>query len=458
MDEASLLAQIFTTTTLIYAFALVFCICLAVFVHEMGHYVAARLFKVKIRKFSIGFGREILGKTDSYGTRWSWSLWPLGGYVELFGYDSAPVPMLWDAELKAKRPYTLEEKSVAFCYKPLWQRIIIVAMGPIGNFIFALALLTFLYGVFGEHSTRPVINAIGQTSAAKDAGLLPGDHILKLDGQTIRRFEDVWEKSFYSEDEMIWTVRRGGQILEIPIRPKMYSYNDKKGIARSHGRVGAVGLYGFLLEDILSVDGISVRGNPENARSLILERLDNIVLLEIQMTLSTTEIFMTYPRSDMNRSLLDPSHKDYDTVILADNTNPYMLRHSLTDSIWYAGAKIYKFLDESIKFLHIALFGKGDSEPVGGLITMGKITGKALDSGWYMFAMLIVVFSVQIGFINLMPVPVLDGGYLLFFAYEAIAGRPLPAKVQDYALSLGLIALVGIMVIANITDIVKLWH
>ena len=458
MDSFLILVQQYAENIVLYTVALFLCISFVVFIHEMGHLLTAKLFGVRITKFSIGFGREILGRNDKHGTRWSLSLLPLGGYVELFGYDSAPEPMLWDREKRERRAFTEQERAVAFCFKPLWQRMLIVAMGPLANFLLAILILSSLYFVGGQGSTRPIVYAIAHGTAAEDAGLRPMDQILKLDGKKIRRFEDIWEKSWSPGADMVWTIRRGDKVFDLPIKSRSVSYHDAKGIYREHGRVGATNFPSVAFDQIISVNGIPVEGQPDKARAEILRSFGAPFIIEIRFAQDRQDNFTVFPVAEMNEDLLDPDSDGYELLRLDREKERFYLRHNFLDSIWYAGAKVYKFIDESIRFLRVAFFRDDGEQKLGGLVTMGKITGKAIDSGWYTFFMLIAVLSVQIGFINLLPIPVLDGGYLIFFTYEAIMGRPLSARIQDYALSVGLILLIGIMLFANVDDFIRLFY
>ncbi len=457
MDSFLTLAQQFAENFVLYTFALVFCISFVVFVHEMGHLLTAKLFNVRVTKFSLGFGRELFGRTDRGNTRWSFSLLPLGGYVELFGYDSAPEPMLWDKEKLERRPFTEAERKVAFCFKPLWQRILIVAMGPVANFILAVFILACLYFVSGQGSTRPIIYAVAEGTAGYDAGLEPMDEILMLDGEDIVRFEDVWEKSWEPGTPMVFTIRRYDDVFDVPVTSRLISYYDSKGVYREHGRVGATNFSTVKLERVISVEGVPVEGDPEKVRAEIRKYMDRPFTIEIRFSEDRQDHFRIYPIADMNEDWSDPESEGYEVLKLTREEERLYIRHNLLNSFYYAGAQIYEFIDESIRFLRVAFFRDDGEQKIGGLVSMGKIAGKAVDAGWYTFFMLIAVLSVQIGFINLLPIPVLDGGYLMFFLYEAIMGRPLSARIQDYALSIGLVLLIGIMLFANIDDFIRMF-
>lgn len=454
MNDFIFYVQEYANNFVLYTVALLFCICFVVFVHEAGHYLTARLFGVRIKKFSLGFGREIWGFSGKNNTRYALSLIPLGGYVDLFGYSSSSDPKIWDEEKQEARDYTDAERGEAFFNKPLWQRTLIVLMGPLANFILAVLILAALYMVQGQGSTKPVIFGVAKGTAAYEARLKPLDEILLFDGKKLKRFEDIWEKSWTPNTKMVWTIKRGDEIFDVELTSRETSYIDKKGIPRSNGRVGATNFPGIFLKDILAVEGIRTEGDEEKLRKLLPDYMDREIEVELNFPFSRIEVFIIHPISEMNEGMNDPDDVAYESLMIKRDTDSFFVRHNVFNALWYAGGNVYKFIDESLKFLHVALFKKPGEEKIGGLVTMGKTTGKALNSGWYTFFMLIAVFSVQIGFINLLPIPVLDGGYLLFFGYEAAAGKPLPAQVQDYALSIGIILLIGIMLIANINDII----
>ena len=193
------------------------------------------------------FGEEHLKVVHAF----LFSMLPLGGYVDLFGYTSSDKPQIWDAEKEAVRDYNDEERSVAFCFKPLWQRTLIVAMGPIVNFLLALVVLAGMFIVQGEHSTQPIVYAVAKNTPADQAGLKPLDEIIKLNGKKLERFEDIWEDSWTAGTTMIWTIKRGDEIFDQEITSVPVEYLDKKGIPRTHGRIGATNFSGVLLEEIM---------------------------------------------------------------------------------------------------------------------------------------------------------------------------------------------------------------
>jgi regulator of sigma E protease len=210
-----------------------------VFVHEMGHYLIAKRCGVKIEVFSVGFGKELFGWTDRTGTRWKFSLIPLGGYVKMFGdadvasrpsdnvsqdvnENAGPDEALHEgegtgdwAEGKA-RPLTPEERAVSFHHKRLSQRVWIVAGGPLANFLFAFVALALLFGTVGQTPTPPVIGTVVEGSAAEAAGLLPGDRIDEINGKRIERFEQIIRVVVIGlDDELDMVILRDGESLPL---------------------------------------------------------------------------------------------------------------------------------------------------------------------------------------------------------------------------------------------------
>ncbi|MEE8123612.1 MAG: RIP metalloprotease RseP, partial [Alphaproteobacteria bacterium] len=163
-----------------------FILTVIIFVHEMGHYLIARRNGVRVEVFSIGFGREIFGKTDRLGTRWKISLLPFGGYVKMFGESAFS-----GAKDNTAPALTAEERKVSFYNKRLSQRAAIVTAGPLANFVLAVVILTVLFATAGQPFTPPNVGTVQSDSAAEEAGIQPGDLILRIEGTRIERFEQV---------------------------------------------------------------------------------------------------------------------------------------------------------------------------------------------------------------------------------------------------------------------------
>ena len=186
-----------------------------VFVHEFGHYYIAILNKVKVETFSIGFGKEIYGWNDKRGTRWKISLLPFGGYVKMFGED---------AFSKSKIPSSL--KKFAFSNKTVYRRFMIVAAGPVANFLFAIVCYTFLYTFIGKLSAPPIVNSVEKNSPAEIAGVIKDDKILKVNNKIVNNFYDIRKSIYLSRTDFIdFEILRDNNIIFKSIKP---TYDQKR--------------------------------------------------------------------------------------------------------------------------------------------------------------------------------------------------------------------------------------
>ncbi|MCE3255827.1 MAG: mmpA [Rickettsiaceae bacterium] len=199
-------------------FSFVVILSIVVFIHEFGHYFIAKLCGVKVEEFSIGFGKELFGFNDKSGTRWKFSLLPLGGYVRMFG-DKNPASVV-DAE-KIKT-ITAEEKKVSLYFQNVYKRIAIVSAGPIANFLLCILLLTVIFKMQGVTKILPIIDQVQEQSAAKEAGILVGDRILKINDEEIKDFDQVRQIVVVGgEKEMQIALQRGEKVIDVKLVPKI---------------------------------------------------------------------------------------------------------------------------------------------------------------------------------------------------------------------------------------------
>lgn len=430
---------------------------LVIVIHELGHYGVARYFGVRIEKFSFGFGRELIGKTDRNGTRWSWSLWPLGGFVKIFGDVDPDDPYVWSELEKRRLPMTEEQKSVAFCYKPVWQRVLIVLAGPVFNFLFFILILFALFTLWGESYTPPVVNAMDINAPAYEGGVRLGDTVLDIDGTPIYSWFEVHVRTYYEEPrERQFKILRDGEVVNIALMPEVENYVDKKGISRAHGRVGMVHLKGVKFEDVKAVNGVNTEGKPETVRDMLSGLMDQDVTVAFRFREKDNDYFITRFPSVYNRHLEDPDHRHYDKIFVGDPDKNYYKPRSIGDAVDVIVFKTQKFFDESFKLVSVVLKGKTEQPAIGGVSKIAEFSGDSAKNGLYSFIVFLAFFSLIIGFMNLMPIPLLDGGYLMFLGYEALAGKPLSQRVQDMAIIIGLVILGGIMIFANVSDLVRL--
>lgn len=342
-----------------------------VFVHEMGHYLAGRLFGVKADVFSIGFGREIAGFTDRRGTRWKFGWLPLGGYVKFAGdMNPASQPTAEWLSLPAA------ERSRTFQAKTVWQRAIIVAAGPAVNFLVAMLILTGFALAYGESRTPTTVAATLPGSPAAVAGLKAGDTITALGGRTVSVFDDLVQ----------YVVLRPGERVGVDfVRDRRPLHTDLIiGVDQSRDRFGHTFRTGRL--GIASGKPLVVPVNLVQAPVVAVKRTGELLRF---MTDTMGQIFTG--------------------------------RRSVSDM----------------------------NGPVG----MAKMAGQQMALGPIEFVSLIALVSINLGFINLLPIPMLDGGHLFFYAIEAVRRRPVGPEVQEWAFRGGLAALLALMLLVTVNDI-----
>ena len=342
-----------------------------VFVHEMGHYLAGRWFGVKAEAFSIGFGREIAGWTDKRGTRWKLGWLPLGGYVKFAG-DMSPASQP-NAEWLALPP---EERNRTFQAKPVWQRAIIVAAGPVVNFLLAIVILAGFAATVGVDRTPPVVGAVQAGSPAAAVGLRPGDRITALGGRGIATYRDL----------QVYVVMRPGERVAI-------DYTRGSVAAQAAATLGRV---------------------------TMRDRFGNETAIGRLGVSSGTIVYQPVP------------------LIEAPAAGVRMVADILRGTLDGLGQIIT---------------GRRSLDELGGPIRIAKVSGEQFSLGWTALVLLMAFVSINLGFINLLPVPMLDGGHLFFYAIEAVRRRPVPPQAQEWAYRGGLAALLALMLLVTFNDL-----
>ena len=352
-------------------------ILVVVFIHEYGHYYIAKKYGVMVTDFSIGFGKELFGWNDKLGTRWKICWIPLGGYVKFFG-DRNVFSQSDQEELIKK--YSEEERKKLFILKPLYQRSLIVAAGPIANFILAVVIFLFIYMFVGKDFTPAVINEVQKDSPAEVAGLMKNDVILEIDGTEVKSILDVSKLITMSTSDFIdFKVSRYDQDVLLKVKPNIVETEDNLG-------------------------------NKINKRII--------------------GIMLGPYNNKINHVKLGPAK-----------------------ALYYSLNEVYFVTISSLKYLGSILTGSGDSSQLGGPIRIAKITGQVAEFGIVPFLSIMAYISISLGLINLFPIPLLDGGHLMFYGFEKILGRPLSQKTQEGFFRIGMFLLLFIMFFATYNDL-----
>jgi len=338
-----------------------------VFVHEFGHYAAARLCGVHVEVFSIGFGQAIASWKDKVGTTWKLAWLPLGGYVKLHGLER---PEQVSEEVRAgwMKGRTFHDKDVG-------RRAIVVAAGPIANFLLAAVLFAVLFATAGKPVTLPVVAEVVANSPASAAGLQKDDRIEAIDGVATPTFLDIQRiVSLHPGAKMSLTVHRGAADQTMPITVGSHDAGDGT-------QVGILG----------------IRGGE-----------------------------VAYTR-------LDP-----------------------LSAIGQGVEQTWNVTSETISGVAQMITGRRGTEELGGPLRIAQLSGEVAQLGLASLVSFIAILSVNLGLINLFPIPVLDGGHLVFYLAEFIRGRPVPQKAQEYGFRAGLALLASLFVFATWNDLTHL--
>ncbi|MFC1524614.1 RIP metalloprotease RseP [Thermodesulfobacteriota bacterium] len=343
---------------------------LLIFVHELGHFLWAKIFGVRVLKFSLGFGPKLIGKT--YGeTEYLISAFPLGGFVKMLGENPT-------------EDVTPEDHGRSFARKPVWQRFIIVAGGPVFNLLFAVFLFFLIFFIAGipKPVDNTVIGAVSPDSPAQTAGLQAGDTILSINGERTELWEQISTLIKNSNgDPVTLSIRRGEEVIEIIGNPEV---QETKSI------------FGEVVGERLML-GIS-RSDEVN-----YERVSLFAALKAGFTQTWGFIYLTYMA----------------VIKIIQNVVP--------------------------------------ASEIGGPIFIAQVAGQQLEAGWINLFYFMGLLTVNLGILNLLPIPILDGGHLVFFTLEAIRRKPLSQRAQEVFQQIGLVLLGTLMLFVFYNDIARLF-
>jgi len=437
---------------------------LLVFIHEWGHYIVARMCGVRVEIFSVGFGKEIFGWTAKSGTRWKISLFPLGGYVKMYG-DSDPASAGHTDEVASGegviRKMTDEERSVAFFAKPVWKRALIVAAGPGINYLFAILVLASLYMFVGRPVTPPVVSGIEVGSAADKANFEPHDIITALNGKKIDSFDEVRRKAMLTlEGDLVFGVTRNGQEIEITATPQKISSKDRFGFSHERGYLGLIGpANGIDISQITMVNGVDTTGNLQKAVDQIKNNLGKPILISTNVKEDgfPNQIKIQAP-IELNK--LEPKAKDSKdpmVLILGEKPGDKVIKYNPIMAVGVATKETYRITVETLKAIGQMFMGTRSTKELGGIIRIGAMAGDMAERGYIALIVFTALLSINLGLINLFPIPMLDGGHLMFYAIEAARGKPVSERAMEYSFRFGLVILVTLMVFSNLNDVLQLF-
>ncbi len=440
-------------------------ISILVVIHEFGHFWVARRCGVKVLRFSVGFGKPLWSYTDKLGTEYSIAPIPLGGYVKMLDEREGPV-----------KP---EELHQAFNQKNVWQRIAIASAGPIANFIFAVVAYCALF-MMGISGVVPVIGEVLEESPAYEQGLQSGDRIQRISGKEVNSFQEVsWELISYigeTVDIELTVVDSNNESRDVTIPVQQWLTQQEapdpmKALGIEPRRLvlepivgevvasGAAAQAGLMKGDIiLSANAETVnnwnqwvelvRATPLKPMILFIER--NGESLEFEVIPAEKEIegskAIGFVGVGLHPNAIPEMPKEWVTEI----------RLGPVDALVQGIAKTQQLIVFTLDSLWKMILGDVSVKNLSGPITIAKVADSSVSNGIQAFISFLALLSVSLGVLNLLPIPVLDGGHILFYAIEAVRGRALPESTQVFAIKIGMTLLLGLMVIAFYNDISRL--
>ncbi len=342
------------------SFALV--LGILVFVHELGHYLAARAGGVRVEAFAIGFGRPIASWTDKRGTVWKLGVLPLGGYVKMRASDEDEV---------APNPGAPLAEGMGLLDASLPVRAMVAAAGPAANFLLAMVLFAGLFATLGREIPLAVVGAVSPHGAAEQAGLKTGDQVLAVDGQPVRRFEEMRARVMASPGQTLhFSIKREAAVLAIDVHVQAVGTG-----ARAIGRLG------------------------------------------------------------VGSGAVETEHLSVPAALVAGVTQTWDMLGAMLAGLG-----------------HLVSTGEG-ADDLGGPIRISAMSEQAVSAGLVTLVSFIAMLSVNLGMVNLLPIPVLDGGHLMFYLAEAVRGKPLPEKAQEYGYQVGFALIASVFVFISWNDL-----
>ncbi|MEZ5755247.1 MAG: RIP metalloprotease RseP [Paracoccaceae bacterium] len=424
--------------------AFVLALLIIVFVHEFGHYIVGRWSGIHAEVFSLGFGPVIWSRRDGQGTRWQIAALPLGGYVKFFGDSNAASAGHVD-DLGGLTP---EQKRATMHGAPLWARTATVAAGPVFNFVLSILVFAGVFLANGVATDAPGVGSV-RGMPGITAELQPGDRILELGGQETPDFAAFMQAAAALPAEPLvgYRVARGEATLDLtdshPLPPLVESVHPDSAAREAGVEPGDV---------VLAVDGVPVvtfaqlreivGASDGGPITLDLMRAGQKITLELQ------------PR----RVDLPLSEGGFETRWLIGLTGalyfePETRQPGLVESITLGAGQTWDIATTSLSGLWHMVTGAISSCNLRGPIGIAETSGAAASAGVTSFIWFIAMLSTAVGMMNLFPVPVLDGGHLVFYAYEAVTGRPPSARALQVLMAVGLAAILTLMVFALTNDI-----
>ncbi len=440
-------------TFLTYLFSFLALISIIVFIHELGHFSFARIFGVRVLDFSIGFGKSLKTWKTKSNTSFNLRILPVGGFVKMKGEEISDD----------------EEAGDSFNSKEYYQKLLITLGGPLFNFVLAIFIFLFL-NLYGVYKITPLIGDVLPNSQADQAGLLKGDLILEIDSSKISSYSDSQlelSKRLGNTGSIIFLVSRNDRILEYSININSWLSNEEpSNLLSSLGIVPPLDpVVGNVLPSSPADRGgfekgdriLEINGQPVDFWGDIKDEINYSQGEELLISVSRNkeEVFL--------RVKPKLSEKDYTWQIgisssyLISQKTRKLVNYSFIESLQNSVSQTYSVIENSLLFFKKIIFGQVSAKNLGGPVMIGQYAGESvIYGGMYSFVYLIAFISISLGIVNLLPLPILDGGQALILTIEKIIGRNLPEKLLEFFYRIGTFMLLFLFIFVFYNDIFRI--
>ncbi|QNF14306.1 sigma E protease regulator RseP [Aeromonas jandaei] len=441
--------------------AFVVALGLLVAVHEFGHFWVARRCGVKVERFSIGFGKAIWRRLGKDGTEYVLALIPLGGYVKML-----------DGRVDELKP---GDEQYAFNHKSVWARMAIVAAGPMANFVFALFALWLMF-MIGVPAVKPVIGEVRPASIVAEAGILPGMEIVGVgDEQT-----GDWESVTYA-----LLSHLGDQSVTLKVKAPQTSYATDKNLSLESWKfdpdrespIGSLGIVPLGGKVLPVVSAVVAKSASEKAGLQVGDRIKRVGEQEITEWAQFVELVQHAPGAPL-QVVVERNNSDLDVTLTPDTRKVQgklvgfvglspqlvplpdeyriLLQYGPLQALWQGAQKTWSLITLTFDMIGKLVAGIVSLDNLSGPISIAKGAGSSADYGLVYFLSFLALISVNLGIINLFPLPVLDGGHLVYFLIEAVTGKPVSERIQEVGFRIGAAILMLLMGIALFNDFARL--
>ena len=448
------------TTTLIYIGSFVALLGVLITIHEYGHFIFARIFKVHVQRFSIGMGPVIYKRLDKYGTEFAISAFPLGGYVSMI------TNKLLEVEPEVKEQLTEEQIQNTFDSKPKWQRALIMFAGPLANFLLSIFIFSLIFLNTPDPQTKAVIKTIDSSiiMSSKDEFILPGDEIYAINSLTISDPKDInLELLSYAGytgainlslkrpeiDDLVNVAVLVKDFLptsESQSNPLQYmglsTEYKMKPIIGSLVKSGPADAAGLKNNDVISKIGNKKINYASDIRAAVSSIPNQNVLIDIYRDGDFIQLPISIGSS------IDENGKEIGILGISFGTNRTFFQ-SMSKGVY----ETYNLSVKTFQFIGKMVTGNMGTENLSGPIGIAQMAGNTAQAGFLPFMYLMALLSISLGVLNLLPIPVLDGGQLTLLGIEAIRGKPLPEKVENYIYTGGVLMVGALMIFAIFNDV-----